>query len=175
MTKLLALPELKQQLLDLNSNADIPFSIIEKDDMLIASWKIVDAKWVELFGLGGIKKQYELSLRFDEQNKQVSYKGKSVDINTEINAERVGFKKEIRYGNRKEFSFETSWGLKTDGSVGNQYSYKFSTADIKNPVFGIIKQSGWLLKQNATDKYGALFLWLVCILFLAAGIIFTLV
>lgn len=28
-------------------------------------------------------------------------------------------------------------------AIGEQYSYKFSTSDIKNPVFGIINGSGW--------------------------------
>jgi hypothetical protein len=174
MEKLLSLPELRQKLLALNNNTEIPFSVIEKDNKLIASWKIVDAKWIELLGLGGIKKQYELILHFDEEHKQVSYKEKSIDIDTELSTDNVSYKKEVRYGNRKEFSFGGSWGIKTDGTVGEQYAYKFSTSDIKNPVFDIIRGSGWLLKQKAIDKYGLQLLWLVCIFFIFAVIIFNL-
>ena len=74
----------------------------------------------------GIKKQYELILRFDEEHKQVSYKEKSIDIDTELSTHNVSCKKEVRYGNRKEFSFGGSWEIKTDGTVGEQYAYKFS-------------------------------------------------
>ena len=88
-----SLSELKSRLLELNKNGDIPFSVVEQGDKLIASWKIVDAKWIELFGVGGLKKQYELTLRFDEDKHRVSYREKSIDIETEISTERVGFKK----------------------------------------------------------------------------------
>ena len=44
MEKILSLPELRQKLLELNNNTELPFSVIEKDNKLIASWKIVDAK-----------------------------------------------------------------------------------------------------------------------------------
>ncbi|MGR7526676.1 hypothetical protein ACU6ZM_21105 [Klebsiella aerogenes] len=174
MGKILSLLELRQKLLELNNNTEIPFSVIEKDNKLIVSWKIVDAKWIEILGLGGIKKQYELILRFDEEHKQVSYMEKSIDIDTELSTDNVSYKKEVRYGNRKEFSFGCSWGIKTDGTVGKQYTYKFSTSDIKNPVFDIIRGSGWLLKQKAIDKYGLQLLWLVCTLFIVAVIIFNL-
>lgn len=93
-----SLSELKSRLLELNKNGDFPFSVVEQKDKLIASWKIVDAKWIELFGVGGLKKQYELTLRFDEDKHRVSYREKSIDIETEISTERVGFKKKINGG-----------------------------------------------------------------------------
>lgn len=167
--------ELKRRLLSLNSNADIPFSVIEKKDKLIASWKIADAKWIELFGVGGLKKHYELTLRFDEANKKVSYREKSTDIETEISTERVGFKKQVQWGSRKEFSFGQSWGMKMDGTVGEQYSYKFSTSDIKKPVFGIINKSGWELKKSLVDKYGFRSFWWILIAIVLFWTVFYLV
>lgn len=166
--------ELKRRLLNLNYRDDIPFSVIERKDKLIASWKIVDTKWIELFGAGGLKKQYELTLRFDELNNLVRYKEKSTDIESEISTERCGFKKEVRWGSRKEFSFGKSWGMKTDGSVGEQYSYKFSTSDIKNPVFSIIDKSGWTLKRSLIDKYGFRLVWLIFIAIMLPVIIYYL-
>ncbi|EOY5416361.1 hypothetical protein ACP6OW_000820 [Cronobacter turicensis] len=53
--KPIPLSELKYRLLELNQNGDIPFSVIEQEDTLVASWNIVDAKWIELFGVGGLK------------------------------------------------------------------------------------------------------------------------
>lgn len=141
------LSELKSRLMELSQYSDIPFFVIERGDKLIASWKIVDAKWIELFGVGGLKKQYELTLIFHEAKNLVSYRERSSDIETELNTERVGFKKQVQWGWRKEFCFGKSWGIKTDGTIGEQYSYKFSTSDIKNPVFGIINNSGWELKK----------------------------
>lgn len=167
--------ELKSRLMELNQDSNIPFSVITQGDKLIASWKIVDAKWIELFGVGGLKKQYELTLIFNEAKNRVSYREKSIDTETELSTERVGFKKQVQWGGRKEFNFGKSWGIKTDGTIGEQYSYKFSTSDIKNPVFGIINNSGWELKKNLVDKYGPPFLWLIFIALMLVGAICYLV
>lgn len=164
-----SLSELKYRILGLNQNGNIPFSVIEREDKLIASWKIVDAKWIELFGVGGLKKQYELILRFDEAKNRVSYREKSTDIETEISTGRVGFKKQAQWGNRKEFSFGKSWGIKTDGTIGEQYSYKFRTSDIKNPVFAVVSKSGWELKKSLVDKYGPPLIWLIFIAIVLLG------
>lgn len=53
----------------------------------------MDAKWSELFGVGGLKKQYELALNFNDAKNRVSYREKLIDIETELSTERVGFKK----------------------------------------------------------------------------------
>ncbi|HDS9358798.1 TPA: hypothetical protein QH850_001315 [Enterobacter chengduensis] len=156
-----SLSELKYRLLELKHNSDIPFSVVEQKDKLIASWKIVDAKWIEFFGIGGLKKQYELTLLFNEAKNRVSYREKSIDIETELSTDRVGFKKQVQWGSRKEFSFGKSWGIKTDGVIGEQYSYKFSTSDIKSPVFSVINNSGWELKKSSVDKFGFPFIWIV--------------
>lgn len=95
------LSELKYQLMVLNKDGDISFSLIKQGDKLIASWKIVDAKWIELFGLGGLKKQYELTLFFNEAKNRVSYREKSIDIETDLSTERVGFKKQVQWGGEK--------------------------------------------------------------------------
>lgn len=170
-----SLSELKNRLLELNHNADIPFSVIQENDRLIASWKIVDAKWIELFGVGGLKKQYELTLRFDEAKNRVSYREKSVDIETEISTDKVGFKKQAQWGSRKEFSFGKSWGIKMDGTYGEQYSYKFSTSDIKNPVFNIINNARWQLKQSLVDKFGYHLIGLIIVAIALLGTLFYLV
>ncbi len=168
------LSELKSRLMEVNQDGDIPFSVMAQGDKLIASWKIVDAKWIELFGVGGLKKQYELTLSFNESNNRVSYREKSIDIETEINTERVGFKKQVQWGSRKEFSFGKSWGIKTDGTIGEQYSYKFSTTDIKNPVFDIVNKSGWELKKSLVDKYGSPLFWMIFIGVGLFGVVFYL-
>ncbi|HDX4394146.1 TPA: hypothetical protein ROG62_002004 [Enterobacter bugandensis] len=69
------------------------FLVIEQGGKLIASWKIVDAKWIELFGIDGLKKQYKLTLMFNEAKNRVSYREKSIDIGIERSIEVMGLKK----------------------------------------------------------------------------------
>ncbi|THE54532.1 hypothetical protein EAI35_11515 [Enterobacter bugandensis] len=69
------------------------FFVIEQGGKLITSWKIVDAKWIELFGIDGLKKQYKLTLMFNEAKNRVSYREKSIDIGIELSIEVMGLKK----------------------------------------------------------------------------------
>lgn len=69
------------------------FLVIEQGGKLIASWKIVDAKWIELFGIDGLKKQYKLTLMFNEAKNRVSYREKSIDIGIELSIEVMSLKK----------------------------------------------------------------------------------
>lgn len=117
--RVIPLSELKCRLMELNQDGGIPFSVIEQGDKLVASWKIVDAKWIELFGVDGLRKQYKLTLIFNEAKNRVSYREKSTDIETELSIEAVGLKKQVQWGSRKEFSFEKSWGIKKMGRLEN--------------------------------------------------------
>ncbi|MBE4812435.1 MULTISPECIES: hypothetical protein [unclassified Enterobacter cloacae complex] len=65
---------------------------------------------IELFGVDGLKKQYKLTLIFNEAKNRVSYREKSIDIDTELSIVALGLKKQVQWGSRKEFSFEKSWG-----------------------------------------------------------------
>ena len=90
------LSELKCRLMELNQDDGILFSVIEQGDKLVASWNVVDAKWIELFGVDGLKKQYKLTLIFNEAKNRVSYRDKSIDIETELSIEAVGLKKQVQ-------------------------------------------------------------------------------
>lgn len=104
------LSELKSRLMELNQDNDIPFSVITQGDKLIASWKIVDAKWIELFGVGGLKKQYKLTLIFNEAKNRMSYREKSIDTETELSTEKGGFKKQVQWGGVKSLVLESPGG-----------------------------------------------------------------
>ncbi|MCK7240219.1 hypothetical protein L8P40_03830 [Enterobacter kobei] len=166
----LALAELKDQLLELNYGPDIPFNVVAEGDELVASWKIADAQWIKIFGTAGLKEQYELRLFFNVADKQVSYSEKSMDLAWNADLETFNFNKTVKYGSRREFACETSWGIREDGSFGKLYSYNFSTNFIKKPVFDIIANAGWDLQLSITDRYGTRVIWGIIILFVLSGL-----
>lgn len=69
-TGTVSLTNLKSRLLSLNANNEYPFILREEGSEIVASWNIVDAKWQEILGKAGLKKQYELRLFFDESKKR---------------------------------------------------------------------------------------------------------
>jgi len=143
---------LKNKLLEMNDNNDFPFILREEGNDIVASWNILDAKWSVFFGKGGLKKQLELRLIFDDIKKTVSYKEKSSDIEWDASAGAFTFEKSVHYGKRLEFGAGSSWGRKEDGTLGKVDSYKFNTTQITDPIFEVIKNSGWKINLSILDK-----------------------
>ncbi|CBG87600.1 membrane protein [Citrobacter rodentium] len=147
-----SLASLKAQLLNLNANNQYPFILREEGDEIIASWNIVDARWREILGKAGLKKQYELRLFFDESKKQVRYHEKSTDVEWSASPGGLKFSKSARLGKQLEFSTGSAWGAKDDGSVGKIYGYKFVSTEITDPVFEIVRNAGWQVQGILADK-----------------------
>ncbi|WP_420244111.1 hypothetical protein [Citrobacter sedlakii] len=147
-----SLTTLKTQLLNLNANNDKPFILQEEGNEIVATWNIVDAKWQEILGKAGLKKQYELRLFFDERKKQVRYRETSTDVEWNANAGCFTFGKSAHLGKRLEFSTGSAWGVKEDGSVGKIYGYTFVSTEIMDPVFDIVRNAGWQVQGILADK-----------------------
>lgn len=143
---------LKKKLLEMNDNNEFPFILREEGNDVVASWNILDAKWSAFFGKGGLKKQLELRLIFDDIKKTVNYKEKSSDIEWDASAGAFKFEKSVHYGKRLEFGAGSSWGRKEDGTLGKTDSYKFNTSEITDPIFEVIKNSGWKINLSILDN-----------------------
>lgn len=147
-----SLASLKAQLLNLNANNDYPFILREEGNEIVASWNIVDAKWQEILGKAGLKKQYELRLFFDESKKQVRYREKSTDVEWDANLGGFKFSKSVHIGKKLEFSTGSAWGVKDDGSIGKIYGYKFVSTEIIDAIFDIVRNAGWQVQGILADK-----------------------
>ncbi|MBU9818703.1 hypothetical protein J1782_02210 [Rahnella sp. BCC 1045] len=141
-----------QRLLRMNDANEHPFILQKDGNDIVASWNIVDAKWLEFFGAGGLKKQFELRLIFDDLNKIVKYKEKSSDLEWDASIKAFKFKKSVQYGKRLEFDMGASWGMRQNGTIGKIYGYKFNSTEITDPVFDVIKNCGWNIDLSVLDK-----------------------
>ena len=81
-TPALSVEEVRQRLLALNRET-APYQIIdgaaEKVD-LIAEWKIVDAKWYELFAKANLTKVFRIYMKFDADKHQVRAKDEEYSV-----------------------------------------------------------------------------------------------
>ncbi|ARC43022.1 MULTISPECIES: hypothetical protein [Citrobacter] len=143
-----SLISLKKRLLDLNEYHDAPFTIQEDGNDLVVICDYVDAKWENIYGVGGLKGRFQIKLLFDDVGKQVGYQEKSTSSEWEAGPEKIGFKKEFQLGRRKEFKLGGAWGLKKNGELGKVYSYDFESSSVTAPIFNVIKESGWRIKST---------------------------
>lgn len=160
---------LKKRLLDLNEYQDIPFTIREDGNDLVVICDYVDAKWENIYDVGGLKESFRIKFVFDDFGKQVSYQEKSTSTEWEVGGDRIGFKKEFQLGRRKEFKLGGAWGLKENGGLGKIYSYDFESSSVTAPLFNVIKESGWRLKSTfyAGKKRSAKLKVFACLAFVA--------
>lgn len=85
-TPILSADEVRQRLLTLNRET-APYQIIDgaaQNVDLIAEWKIVDAKWYELFAKANLTKVFRIYMKFDSAKHQV--RGKDEEFTVEWRA-----------------------------------------------------------------------------------------
>ena len=140
--------ELHQALLTVNE-FDAPVTAVQKsDDHIIFTWRYVDAKWWQILAKAGLEKVYECHVKLDEESQIATMidVSKSISWRAGPDQVRVGF-----VGFRGvEFSYErgAAWGIQETFGLGEIYNYKFSNAEIKNPVMNTILRHGWDVRMG---------------------------
>lgn len=146
--------KLEAAILALNRDT-APYQITKCDDDscdLVAEWKIVDAKWYEIFGKAGLKKAFKVKMRLDVENSEV----RAVDMDytvswragvPELELQASGFR-----GQKTEISFGTAYGFTEELRPGQIYNYRFNSSEIKKPLQQAVTDNGWTWHGVAFGK-----------------------
>jgi hypothetical protein len=151
-------------LLGLNDDK-IPFEIIvdqKNPDKLVASWKIVDSKWIDIFSANKLSVYYELRLRLVERPGRALYV-KAQDYKRALSF-TVGSDGLTLCKIRVAYNFNVNKGVMLYGydrgllfgliykdgqfKIDYAYNYRFMMSEIKNPIMTVITQSGWEFKPT---------------------------
>ena len=136
---------LRSALMDVN-RASAPFKIRsgkpEKVD-LVAEWKIVDAKWYEIFAKAGIKRVFKVLMKFDEAAGEVRAVDEEWEVEWRAGTPVLSLAASGFRGRKWEKSFETVYAFREDGSFGKVYDYRFDTHEIKAPLIEAAHKAGW--------------------------------
>ena len=138
---------LKQEIETINQY-DVPVTVKQKGDKLIVTWRYVDAKWWELMARAGLKKIYELHIKFDDKHKLA----KLIDFQKSVSW-RAGTPGKVslsggftRSGVVFEYEIGKAWGIRENFTPGKVYDYTFTPGEIKNPVMNTILRHGWTVQ-----------------------------
>ncbi len=143
--KPIAKDALRQQILEINAY-DAPVMVKEKRDKLIITWRYVDARWWELFVKAGMTKIYELHVKLDDSKKEAILVDVQKSVSWGSGPANVSISGGFFRGYIMEYEIGKAWGIRENFSVGNIYDYKFTTAEIKNPVVNTIVRNGWTVR-----------------------------
>jgi hypothetical protein len=142
--------DLVGKLLALN-DPKLPWTIRrgEKED-LIAEWKIVDEKWVDIFAANRVSIVHKLRFRIDPKDYTVHVQ----DVERRVSW-RVGVdgrpQATLRFSGKRGIDFyQYDWGaaygvIYKDGQlkIDFAYNYKFNLQEMKNPLIEVATENGW--------------------------------
>ncbi|MFL6203369.1 MAG: hypothetical protein ACJ76J_29735 [Thermoanaerobaculia bacterium] len=119
---------------------------------LIAEWKIVDARWYEIFAKASLTKVFRIYLKLDEAEKQVKAQDREYEVSWTAGVPTLSVAASSFKGQSKSIQFGTSYGFTEDLGIGQQYKYSFKTDEIKKPIQEAVTACGWVYKGVVFGK-----------------------
>jgi hypothetical protein len=136
------LGELRAQIQAINE-FDAPVMVEERKGKLVATWKYVDARWLELFAKAGLSKSYELQMKFDEKRHCVTMVDRTKKASWRAGVGGASVSGSTSQGVVMAHEVGKQWGIKENFAPGKIYDYKFVPSEIKLPILSSILRSGW--------------------------------
>ena len=137
-----SLEELRAQIQGINE-FDAPVMVEERKRKLVATWKYVDARWLELFAKAGLTKSYELQMKFHEGRHTVTMVDRTKEATWRAGMGGVSVSGSTSQGVVMAYEVGKQWGIKENFAPGKIYDYKFVPSEIKLPILNSILRSGW--------------------------------
>lgn len=120
---------------------------------LVAEWRIVDARWYEIFAKASLTKVFKVLMKLDEAKGEVRAVDQEFTVEWRAGVPSLALSAEAFRGQKVEMSFGTAYAFKEDLSGwGKVYEYRFKTAEIKTPLQETAAQAGWGWKGVAFGK-----------------------
>ena len=153
-TPVLSSQQVREKLLALN-RPTAPYQLIdgaaEKVDV-IAEWRIVDAKWYEVFAKAGLSKALKIYLKLDEQTHEVRAMDRELTIEWRAGVPSVSFAVSAFKGQQQSVEFGRAIAFTEKGELGEVYNYHFDTRELKQPIQAAVTACGWTYKGVAFGK-----------------------
>ncbi len=119
---------------------------------LVAEWKIVDAKWYEVFAKAGLEKSFKIKMRLDAENHEVRAVDEDYTISWKAGVPSLELQVSGFRGQKSEVSFGTAYAFTEELKPGQVYNYRFNTAEVKKPLQQAVLGKGWTWRGVSFGK-----------------------
>jgi len=140
--------KLRNALLAINRDS-APFVIRDggKDEVtLVAEWKIVDARWYEVFASAGLKDVFKILLQVRPELREVRALDTRYTISWRAGLPTLNLSVSGSRGQQWAYSAGTSYVFTENPERGQVYKYRFKTGEIRQPIQDAVVASGWTYK-----------------------------
>jgi len=147
--------ELREALLALNRDSapwHIRAATPEEKCDLTDEWRIVDAKWYEIFAKAGLKSVFKIFLKFDDAKKEVRGVDQEWTVEWRAGVPSLSLAASAFRGQKAEISFGTAYAFTEKFGYGEVYNYRFSTSEMKTPMQKAITDAGWTYRAVSFGK-----------------------
>jgi hypothetical protein len=119
---------------------------------LVAEWKIVDARWYEIFAKASLTRVFRVLMKFDAEKGEVRAVDQEWTVAWRAGVPVLSLSTEAFRGQKIEMSFGTAYAFREDLSYGKVYEYRFNTSEIKGPLQEAAAKAGWGWKGVSFGK-----------------------
>lgn len=119
---------------------------------MVAEWKIVDARWYEIFAKAGLKRVFKVLMKFDQARHEVRAVDQAWDVEWRAGVPVLSLDAKYFRGQTWEMSFGTAYAFRETGHYGEVYDYRFATDELKEPLKAAVGKAGWRWNPVAFDK-----------------------
>ena len=119
---------------------------------LVAEWRIVDAKWYEIFAKAGLEKSFRILMKFDEASHELRAQDREYEISWRAGVPSMSLAASGFKGQTSSIEFGKAYGVTEKGTLGEIYNYHFATSEIKKPLQQAVLGAGWSWKPVSFGK-----------------------
>jgi hypothetical protein len=146
--------EVRSRLLGLNRETS-PYLIVDGQGDgvdLIAEWKIVDAKWYEIFAKANLTKIFRIYMKLDSEKHELRAQDREYTIAWRAGIPSLSLAVSSFKGQITSVEFGTAYAFTETLAPGQVYNYRFNTNEIKKPIQDLLVICGWNYKGVAFGK-----------------------
>jgi hypothetical protein len=146
--------EVEQRLLALNRES-APFRIVDGSSEgvdLIAEWKIVDAKWYEIFAKANLTKVFRIYMKLDPAKHEVRAKDEEYTLEWKAGVPSLSVSVQKFQGQMTSVEFGAAYAFTEQLAPGQVFKYRFNTNELKKPIQDAVAACGWGYKGVAFGK-----------------------
>ena len=147
-TPVLRADEVRARLLAVNRDT-APWRIVEgkgDGEDLVAEWRIVDAKWYEIFAKAGLKKVFRISMTIDSATHEVQALDHEYTLEWSAGVPQMTLAAKAFRGQQQSVELGTAVAFTENLRPGVVYNYKLSTKELKEPIQEAVTACGWTYK-----------------------------
>ena len=120
---------------------------------LVAEWRIVDARWYEVFAKAGLQKGAQVLLRLDAAAGEVRNLQRDFTVEWRAGVPDLSFSAEAFRGQKVELSWGTGFAFREeDLRFGKVYEYRFRTSELVRPLQEVAAIHGWTWRPVAFGR-----------------------